>query len=415
MADKTNFAGHTPQPDITRRGFVAGTAALGLAAIVRPELVSGAQANSKITVGLIGCGGRGNWIANLFSRHGGYQFIATADYFPDQAEGTGNRLNVPADKRYSGLSGYKRLLDAKPDAIVIESPPYFHPEQAMAGVDSGCHVYCAKPIAVDVHGCQTVAEAGRKGTQNKRCVLIDFQTRATEFFIEAIKRVHSGAIGRLAFGEATYHAGIPWTGQIAAAKDTTNPENRIRAWGLDRILSGDIIVEQNIHTLDVASWIMNQAPVSAYGMGAQKVRDFGTCRDTFSVIYQYPENVAVNFSSRQFEGHGTSPEGIRNRMFGAEGVLETEYGGEVLIKGKNLYRGGRTPDIYQEGAVNNIAAFHKAIQDGDFNNATVEASVRSNLVSILGRTAAYKKAEVTWDEMLKTAEKLEFSTSGLKA
>ena len=400
--------------DITRRGFVAGTAALGAAAVLQPHLVAGAEANAKVTVGLVGCGGRGRWIANLFNQNGGYQFVATADYFADRANAAGKDLKVPEGKCFSGLSGYKRLLDAKPDAIVVESPPFFHPEQVLAGVEAGCHVFCAKPIAVDVAGCLTVAEAGRKGTEKKRCVLIDFQTRATDFFIEAIQRVHAGAIGRLAFGEATYHADIPWMGQISAAKDTKNPESRLHAWGLDRVLSGDIIVEQNIHTLDVASWIMNQAPLSAYGMGGQKVRDFGTCWDTFSVVYQYPNHVAIDFSSRQFNGHGTSPEGIRNRVFGTDGVLETEYGGQVLVRGKNFYRGGRTPGIYQEGAVKNIATFLAAIRAGDFSNPTVEASVRSNLVAVLGRMAAYKKAEVTWDEMMKSTEKLEFPTTGLK-
>jgi myo-inositol 2-dehydrogenase / D-chiro-inositol 1-dehydrogenase len=414
MTNNSTLGDHHGPSDMTRRTFVAGTTALGLATIVRPERVAGAEANSKIAVGLVGCGGRGNWIADLFNQHGGYQFVGTADYFKDRAEGTGNRLKVPAAKCFSGLAGYKRLLDARPDAIIIESPPYFHPEQSLTGVEAGVHVYCAKPVAVDVPGCLAIAEAGRKGTEKKRCVLIDFQTRATEFFIEAIKRVHAGAIGRLAFGESTYHADIPWMGQIADAKGGENPERRLRAWGLDRILSGDIIVEQNIHTLDVASWIMNQPPVSAYGTGGQKVRDFGTCWDTFSVVYQYPNQVAVNFSSRQFNGYGTTPEGIRNRMFGADGVLETEYGGQVLIRGKSFYRGGRTPGIYQEGAMKNIADFHAAIGKGDYSNPTVAPSVRSNLTAILGRMAAYKKAEVTWSEMMKTAEKLDFSTAGLK-
>ena len=186
---------------LDRRGFLAGAAAATLT-VMRPELVRGAEANAKIKLGLVGCGGRGNWIANLFQQHGGYEFVGVADYFKDRAEGTGNRLKVPQEKCYSGLSGYKRLLDAKPDAIVIESPPFFHPEQTLAGVDAGCHVFCAKPIAVDVPGCMTIAEAGRKGAANKKCVLIDFQTRANEFYREAVRRGHAGEIGPLVSGES---------------------------------------------------------------------------------------------------------------------------------------------------------------------------------------------------------------------
>ena len=128
------------------------------------------------------------------------------------------------------------------------------------------------------------------------------------------------------------------------------------------MLSGDIITEQNIHTIDVASWIMDQPPLCAFGTGARKVRDFGNCCDTFCVVFQYPDNVGISFSSRQFEGHGTQPDGIRNRMFGTDGVLETQYGGKVFIRGKNFWKGGSSPQIYQQGAVNNIAAFHAHIQ-----------------------------------------------------
>jgi myo-inositol 2-dehydrogenase / D-chiro-inositol 1-dehydrogenase len=185
--------------------------------------------------------------------------------------------------------------------------------------------------------------AGRRPRPN-RCFLVDFQTRADEYYIECIKRVHEGALGTFAFGESIYHAGIPWAGQISLAKEAPDhPETQLRAWGLFRVTSGDIITEQNIHTLDVMSWIMNQPPVCAFGTGGRKVREFGDCWDTFSVTFQYPNNVGIAFSSRQFDGFGTQPEGIRNRMFGTLGVLETSYGGETLIRGKNFYRGGSSP------------------------------------------------------------------------
>jgi predicted dehydrogenase len=390
----------------------AGAAAASLS-VIQPRLARGYSANSKVDIGIMGCGGRGTWITDLFKQHGGYNVVAAADYFQDRVDKLGDKFAVKPTQRFTGLLGYRRMLDQKLDAVVIESPPYFHPEQAAAGVDAGCHVYVAKPIAVDVPGCNTIGESGKKATAKGLCFLVDFQTRADEFYIEAIKRVHDGALGQFAFGESTYHAGIPWSGQVKHAQED-NPENRLRAWGLDNVLSGDIITEQNIHTLDVASWIMNQPPVCAYGTGGQKVRDFGTCWDTFSVVFQYPDNVGIAFSSRQFNGHGTQPEGIRNRMFGSKGVLETKYGGEVLIRGENFYRGGSTPTIYKQGAVNNIAAFHADIQSGDCSNPTVAESVRSNLVTILGRSAAYKGEVVYWDQLVKSDEKLDAKLQGLK-
>jgi predicted dehydrogenase len=395
-----------------RRRFLAGATALG-ATIVSPALAFGSAANSKLRMGLIGCGGRGTWIADLFVGNGNYEFVAAADYFQDRVDAMGNRFGVAPSRRYTGLSGYQRLLDSKPDAVVIESPPYFHPQQALAAVEAGCHVYVAKPIAVDVPGCLMLAEAGQRATANKRCLLVDFQTRANDLYREAIRRVHAGDIGPLVSGEAVYYAGGTWAGQDVLSRDPTNPELRLRAWGLDRILSGDVITEQNIHALDVATWVVGDRPEKAYGVCGRKGRDdSGTCHGDFSVVYQFPKNVVVNFTSKQY---GTGYDDIGCRMFGPDGTLDTHYFGIVLIHGKKSYKGGKLGNLYTEGVVRNIADFHQAITRGDYSNSTAAPSVRSNLTTILGRTAAYRRAEVTWDEMMRTAEKFEFDTRGLKS
>jgi len=401
---------------LSRRSFIAGAGAAAVSlSVVEPKSARGYSANAKVDIGLIGCGGRGTWITDLFKQHGGYNIVAAADYFQDRADNAGNRFEIKAEHRYTGLSGYHRMLEQKLDAVVIESPPYFHPEQAAAGVDAGCHVYVAKPIAVDVPGCQSIGDSGKKATAKERCFLVDFQTRADQYYIEALKRLRDGALGEFAFGEATYHAGDPWVRMWKSWEDDPdNAENRLRGWGLDRVLSGDIITEQNIHTLDVMNWIMDQDPVCADGTGGRTVRTVGTCWDHFALVFQYPNDVGITFSSRQFQGHGTQPEGIRNRMFGAEGILETQYGGEVLIRGKHFYRGGKSPGIYKEGAVTNIATFHKNITDGNYENATVAPSVRSNLITVLGRTAAYTGERVYWRDLVKSDEKLEADLKGMK-
>ncbi len=402
----------------TRREFIAGTGAAAISfSVMKPAVVFGSKANSKIKTGMIGCGGRGTWIAKLFMENGNYELDGAADYFQDKVDAFGDQFEISKEKRFTGLSAYKRLLELPLDAIVIETPPYFHPEQAEAAVAAGKHVYLAKPIAVDVPGCKSIKDSGETAMGKNLCFLIDFQTRADQFFMEAIKRVHDGALGTFAFGESSYHAGHPWDTQIPYLDaDPTNPENQLRAWGMSRALSGDIITEQNIHTLDVMSWIMNEKPVYAAGTGGHKVRkDKGNCWDHFSMVYQYPNNVGITFSSRQFKGHGTTPEGIRNRMFGSEGVLETQYGGNVIIKSdNNYYRGGRSPGIFMEGAVANIASFHKNITEGNYDNVTVEPSVTSNLVSILGRTAAYEGRPVYWHQLMKDEERLVPKLEGLQ-
>jgi predicted dehydrogenase len=401
----------------TRREFIAGTSAAALSfSVMKPEIVFGSTANSKIKIGMIGCGGRGEWIADLFLENGNYEIAGGADYFADKVNSFGDRFKIDANKRFTGLSSYKRLLEVDLDAVAIESPPYFHPEQAEAAVAAGKHVFLSKPIAVDVPGCRSVGESGNAATAKGLCFLIDFQTRADQYYIEALKRVHGGALGTFAFGEGTYHAGSPWKNQRRYFDvDPTAPENQLRGWGMSRELSGDIITEQNIHTLDVMSWIMNEKPVYAAGTGGHKVRtDKGTSWDHFTLIYQYPNNVGITFSSRQFNGHDTRPEGIRNRMFGSDGVLETQYGGEVIIRGKNSYPGGSSPGIYTEGAVTNIETFHKNITEGNYENITVEPSVTSNLVTILGRSAAYQGRPVYWHQLMKDDERLIPNLQGLK-
>jgi myo-inositol 2-dehydrogenase/D-chiro-inositol 1-dehydrogenase len=405
------------RPDgLNRREFLgrAGAAALSLT-ILPPGLVRGEQANSKIRLGLVGCGGRGAWIAELFRKHGGYEVTAAADYFQDRVDAFGATAGIPAARRFTGLSAYKRLLDAGVDAVAIESPPYFHPEQAAAAVDAGVHVYVAKPIAVDVPGSLSVEKSAARAAEKKRVFLVDFQTRTNPYYIEAVRQIHDGGIGDIIFGEALYHADCPFESYYDLWRSgPENPENRLRGWGLDRALSGDMITEQDIHALDVMSWTMNAPPLFACGTGGLRARPkIGTSWDHFVVYYQYPGSIGIQFSGRQFKGHGT-PEGIKNRLFGSKGVLETEYGGSVLIRGERFYRGGKTDGIYEEGAVANITAFHKAIFEGDFSQPTAGPSVRSNLVTILGRKAAYENRQVRWEELVRDEEKLIPMLKGLK-
>lgn len=399
---------------LSRRRFMSGVSAGALAFnYIEPKLAFGTSANSKIKLGVIGCGNRGTWIAGLFEEHGGYDIVAAADYFQDRADEFGEKFGIPAGRRYTTLSGYRQLLDSEVDAVAIESPPYFHPRHAQAAVAAGVHAYVAKPVAVDVPGCKSIEASGSEAGKKELCFLVDFQTRANEFFIEAIRRVHRGDIGEMVFGESMYHAG-----RLKGKAQPGTAEARLRNWVFDKALSGDIITEQNIHTLDVMSWIMNTPPLHVTGTGGRKVRtDIGDCWDHFSLVYEYPNQTGIIFSSRQFNAYGTKPDGIRNRMFGTKGVLEAQYGGKVFLRGDKeiFYSGGETNQIYMSGPVKNIDTFYKNITEGNYENVTVAESVRSNLVTILGRTAAYQNRRVTWDELLRSDEQLNGKLDGLSS
>jgi predicted dehydrogenase len=181
-------------------------------------------------------------------------------------------------------------------------------------------------------------------------------------------------------------------------------EARLRDWVFDKVLSGDVIVEQHIHVLDVADWYLQAPPLKAFGTGGRKARvDVGDCWDHFLVTYWYPGGVKVDFSSNQFV------KGFHDmciRVYGTAGTVDSHYGGMVRIAGDTQWTGAAKDDTFTGGAVTNVKNFVDSVRAGKpLNN--VAQSVQSNLTAILGRMAAYHETTVTWDEMMRSREKLE--------
>ena len=321
-----------------RRDFVETTAAAAGLLIVRPETAFGYQANSTVELGLVGCGSRGNWISPLFQEFTGARIVALADVVKANLDTTRAKFKVDAARAYYGPRAYSELAASKVDAVVIETPPYYHPEHATAAVDAGKHVYLAKPVAVDVPGCHAV-EAAAKKARGKVSFLVDFQTRAQPVFQEAAERAHRGDIGRIALVEAVYFAGRPWNGIL----DPDPGKARLGAFYMDKVLGGDIIVEQNIHTLDVVNWFLNARPLKASGAGGRTdwrgtKWDPGDAWDHFAVTYWYPNDTHVSFASNQLTG---SFNDIAVRCFGIKGAVDAHYNGLVRITGDNVWKGSR--------------------------------------------------------------------------
>lgn len=393
---------------IPRRRFLALGAAAGAFTLIKPSLAFGAEENSKIEIGLIGCGGRGTWIADLFAASGKYRFVACADYFKDKADKIGDKFQIEAGSRFSGLAGHKRLLEKKLDGVVIETPPYFHPQHAADAVEAGKHVFLAKPIAVDSPGCLAIAEAGKRATAKKKVFLVDFQARANPHFRKAVGEVHGGAIGKLVLAEACY----PWSGGGRGTPPAT-PEEQLRNWYYVLPLSGDFINEQSIHSLDMATWIINADPVRARGSGGHKVRPADSIYDHFAVTYWFPEDLVLSFTCIQ--SIPMFKDEITARVYGADGFITMDYFSGVLMRGKDTVVREKVDDLYSSGAVININEFYDAIVKGDCSNPTVVPSVRSNLTAILGREAAYRKTELTLEGLIKEGKKLEPDLTGCKS
>src|SRR5438105_1149419 len=228
---------------------------------------------------------------------------------------------------------------------------------------AGKHVYLAKPVAVDVPGCHTISESARKATNHKLAFLVDFQTRATPAYQEVVQRVHAGQIGEIKTAEAAYQCDLYFAPMDAAyRKSNRDAAARLRAWAVDRVLSGDIITEQNIHALDVATWLLNAEPIKAVGRGG-RARDFaGTCWDHFAVLFTFPGDIILTFSSKQF---GAAYDDIMCRVYGSTGTADTHYGGKIFMRSNEEVFNAETSSIYNDGVVNNIAAFHKSVTEGD--------------------------------------------------
>ncbi len=386
-----------------RRSFLKAStaAAVGLVGL-KPETVFGAPLNSAPTIGIIGCGDRARYVGRFFDAITEARVMALADPFADRLEQTRNLFEEHSLFKYiqtfKGLYAYRDLLNLGVYGVVITSPPYFHPEQARDAVEAGKHVYMAKPVAVDTPGCLSIMESSRRAAEKNLNFLVDFQTRASPYFIEAARRVRAGAIGKPVCGQVFYHTG--WRG-IQPTQGMSADEARLRNWVFDIALSGDIIVEQHIHAIDVADWYLGVHPLKAYGTGGREARtSIGDCWDHFIVIYWYPNDVRVDFSSSQFlKGFHD----ICIRMYGTEGTLDSHYNGHVRITGDNPWEGIEEDRTYRNGTIANIRMFVANIMSGKVtNNGAISAE--STLTAILGRSAAYAGREVTWDEMIRNNE-----------
>ena len=385
--------------EMQRRTFLKAAAASTAFTVLPAAAARGYQANSKIELGMVGCGQRGIWLGRLFEEHANVKVVAAHDYFRDRVEEAQRVLEVAPDRCHVGLDGYKELVQGAVDAVAVESPPYYHPEQSVATLDAGKHLFLAKPIAVDVPGCQAIVEAAKRNGA-KCSAWVDFQTRVDEHFMEAARLVHEGFIGEPVCGQFYY-----FCSRLTRRCMGDSEPSRLRNWMFDIPLSGDIIVEQNIHVLDVANWYLQGRPLKAVGTGGRKARtDVGDCWDHFAVIYTYPDDVIADFSSGQFT-YGYND--LCMRLFCSEGTLDSHYGGDVSIRGRsNAWPGGKTSAIYQDGAIANIKLFCDSIANETPIDNTVE-SANSTLTSILGRMAAYTGEEITWDDMMAQNESLD--------
>ena len=409
---------------VGRREFVGVAAAAATITILKPSVVFGTQANSAIRLGLLGCGGRGRNVMGSFLENTSGVLTAIGDMFQDNLDAGKKELDevsakfgkpaVDSSRLFRGPQAYQQLFTSKDvDALYIASPPYFHPGHLEAAIASGKHIYLEKPVAVDVPGAKKVMALGERA-KGKVSLAVGFQIRYASPYVELAKRIHEGQIGQPVSGQIHYFASAinrpDWPNASPA-------ERRLRNWVHDKALSGDIIVEQNIHVIDVTNWLLKGHPVKAVGSSGRAGRtDKGDCSSHFNCVYTYPGDVHIGFASTQF---GKSAWGVGMQYYGTKGCAEARYDAPVRISGETNWEfpGLKKPEPTDQAAAV-TGTFHGALDDADANkqkafiasitsgNLLNEATsgAESALAAMLGRMAASTGEEATWEKLMKSKE-----------
>ena len=402
----------------SRRDFIKATAAIGMTAVLPgKELLfaagSDSSATDKLRVGLIGCGGRGTEAAvNCVNSAPNVEVVAMGDLFQDQLDKSlaelsrkvDDKVSVTKDTSFVGFDTYKKVIACDVDIVILATPPHFRPEHFKAAIESGKHVFMEKPVAVDPTGIRSIITSSELAEQKGLSVVAGTQRRHQAHYLEIIKRVHNGDIGEIVSAQCYWNMGELWVKKHNP--EWSDVEWQCRNWLYFTWLSGDHIVEQHMHNLDIINWAIGTHPIQAMGMGGRQVRtgpEFGNIFDHFAVEYEYPNGMRVSSMCRQTAG---CHEIIAERVVGTKGQAYTD-GSTGFIEGQNPYKyEGKSPDPYVQEHADLIASIRegKALNEG-------RRVAESTMTAIMGRMSAYAGRALSWDWVM-NASKLDLSPPG---
>jgi len=349
-------------------------------------------ANSAPTIGVIGTGGRGTYVATTMAKNTPAKVVALCDIFDEKMQKAKASIGAENPRLYKDLN---QLLASDVDAVIIATPVFLHADHFEAAVKSGKHIYIEKPASATVEGCKRIMRAADSAGRNLN-ISFGFQRRYSQLYLKAKQVADSGAIGKIRMGSARFiKSGAAWDDSAKLPAPTTEME-KVKGWNGWKDLNGDLIVENNVHSIDVLNWFLGGRPQSAIGSGGATVSRQGDVRDHNFVAFEYKDGV-----QGQLSGATLAPRGYRDvveQFFADTGFLETS---------ENHWRYQRPgqPETFEKTPRNNtidsVAAFVQRIQDGKPENVGVRGA-ESTLTAILGRMAMDLRREVTWDEMMKT-------------
>lgn len=363
-------------------------ALLNAASIVPFAAVRGTAANSALTVGLIGCGNRGTFIGQVLAEHTQAQLVAMCDLYPEAIAKANAKIGRT---NFTPFQDYQKLLASPVDAVLIATPVFLHPEHFEAAVQAGKHIYMEKPAAPDVDGCRRVEKAAASAKRD-RDVGFGFQRRHGAPYKAAYQFLQDGKLGRLDMMSVRFiKSGF---GEGAPATPPKTMDEKVKAWARWRTLSGDLIVENNVHLIDVMNWFGGGHPDAAVGEGGRKRAGAGDVFDHGTVAYQYPNGVQGDLCGMTLSP--TFHRDVREEFFGPAGYLQTsELGWRYELSAKDTFEEKAPHNI----TIDSIQAFVNRIQAGKPEN-TIARGVESTLTAILGRLAMDVRKPVSWRELM---------------
>jgi myo-inositol 2-dehydrogenase/D-chiro-inositol 1-dehydrogenase len=386
---------------VTRRDFVRASAAAGAVITAFPHIVLGAEPDKLLKIGLVGCGGRGVGAAhNAMAADPNVKVTALADMFAERVEDCAQQLkkntgiDIAPDHRFVGEDAYRKLLETDVDIVILATPPYFRPKHFEACINAGKHVFMEKPAAVDPVGARSIMATGRKADEKKLVVVAGTQRRHQLGYVETIRRIHDGAIGRIVSAQVYWNGGM--AKYYLRKQGWSDMEWMLRDWFNWRWLSGDHIVEQHMHNIDVANWVIGTHPIKAHAMGGRHRRVTGDQYDFFATDFTYPGEVHVASQCRQIHGCKTE---VAERVIGEKGYSNCD--GFISTIGELDFEKRPNKDAYVQEHRDLI----RAIRNGERLNEA-QAVAESTLAAIMARTSAYTGQEVTWEQMMKSDEVL---------
>jgi predicted dehydrogenase len=384
-----------------------------LNAVELPVLLDKAPDGKPLKAGLVGCGGRGTGAAlDFLSAGDGLSIVALGDVFEDKLTACRQELKkkgmeIPEENCFLGFDAYQQVIDSDIDIVLLCTPPVFRPSHFEYAIEKGKHCFIEKPCAVDPVGARKILTTAKRAETKGLSIISGTIRRSQKDCIETYRRVAGGAIGQIVSAHVIRHGGALW--HIKRKPEWSDMEYMLRNWVNFCWTSGDLVVEQFVHEIDLMTWFMGDIhPLKAEATGGRQRRVTGDMYDFFSIEYLYENGIHTHCTSRQIAGCDNDHSVL---VYGTEGYtncFDTIYRLDGSVAWK--YPHPKEDEADQSMKVQNpFVTEHVRLVTAIRTNKVVndaDKHVQSTLIAIMGRMSAYTGKFVTWDNLMASTMKL---------